>query len=76
MYTLQTLLFLRAASLSSPQMLNAVFLLLAVRYLFLPTVWLVFTFILYEGLLGGAAYVNTFHFISKEVKDSFRGPFI
>uniref|UniRef100_A0A3P9ARH2 Battenin n=1 Tax=Maylandia zebra TaxID=106582 RepID=A0A3P9ARH2_9CICH len=56
--------------LSVLQTLNAVFLLFAVRYLFLPTVWLVFTFILYEGLLGGAAYVNTFHFISKEVKDN------
>uniref|UniRef100_A0A3Q2V9J1 Battenin n=1 Tax=Haplochromis burtoni TaxID=8153 RepID=A0A3Q2V9J1_HAPBU len=56
--------------LSVLQTLNAVFLLLAVRYLFLPTVWLVFAFILYEGLLGGAAYVNTFHFISKEVKDN------
>lgn len=75
-YFIDTAVFLRAASLSSPQTLNAVFLLLAVRYLFLPTVWLVFAFILYEGLLGGAAYVNTFHFISKEVKDSFREPFI
>lgn len=75
-YFTDTAVFLRAASLSSPQTLNAVFLLLAVRYLFLPTVWLVFAFILYEGLLGGAAYVNTFHFISKEVKDSFREPFI
>lgn len=58
--------------LSVLQMLNAVFLLLAVRYLFLPTVWLVFAFILYEGLLGGAAYVNTFHFISKETEDRHR----
>nr|XP_014265325.1 battenin isoform X2 [Maylandia zebra] len=58
--------------LSVLQTLNAVFLLFAVRYLFLPTVWLVFTFILYEGLLGGAAYVNTFHFISKETEDRHR----
>uniref|UniRef100_A0AAZ1XJA2 Battenin n=1 Tax=Oreochromis aureus TaxID=47969 RepID=A0AAZ1XJA2_OREAU len=58
--------------LSVLQFLNAVFLLLAVRYLFLPTVWLVFAFILYEGLLGGAAYVNTFHFISKETEDRHR----
>uniref|UniRef100_A0A3B4H8Z5 Battenin n=1 Tax=Pundamilia nyererei TaxID=303518 RepID=A0A3B4H8Z5_9CICH len=58
--------------LSGLQTLNAVFLLLAVRYLFLHTVWLVFAFILYEGLLGGAAYVNTFHFISKETEDRHR----
>lgn len=49
------------------QVVNAVLLLLAVRFLFLPSAWLVFAVILYEGLLGGAAYVNTFYFISKEV---------
>lgn len=49
------------------QVVNAVLLLLAVRFLFLPSAWLVFVIILYEGLLGGAAYVNTFYFISKEV---------
>lgn len=54
------------------QVVNAVLLLLAVRFLFLPSVWLVFVIILYEGLLGGAAYVNTFYFISKEVRSSHR----
>lgn len=53
----------------SPQVLNAVLLLAAVQYQFLPSAWLVFAIILYEGLLGGAAYVNTFFFISKEVSD-------
>lgn len=50
------------------QVVNAVVLLFAVRYQFLPSIWLVFVIILYEGLLGGAAYVNTFYFISKEVR--------
>ncbi|KAM9345959.1 battenin [Symphorus nematophorus] len=58
--------------LSLLQVLNAVLLLFAVRYQFLPSAWLVFVIILYEGLLGGAAYVNTFYFISKETEDRQR----
>ncbi|XP_042249846.1 battenin [Thunnus thynnus] len=54
------------------QVVNAVLLLFAVRYQFLPSAWLVFAIILYEGLLGGAAYVNTFYFISKETEDRQR----
>ncbi|XP_077391806.1 battenin isoform X2 [Festucalex cinctus] len=54
------------------QVLNAVLLLLEVSYQFLPSVWLVFTIIFYEGLLGGTAYVNTFYFISKETEDRQR----
>uniref|UniRef100_A0A3Q1FER8 Battenin n=1 Tax=Acanthochromis polyacanthus TaxID=80966 RepID=A0A3Q1FER8_9TELE len=60
-------------ALSLLQVVNAVFLLFAVRYLFLPSAWLVFVIVLYEGLLGGAAYVNTFYFISKEVKSLSAG---
>ncbi|XP_008283958.1 battenin isoform X2 [Stegastes partitus] len=59
-------------ALSLLQVVNAVFLLFAVRYQFLPNAWLVFAIILYEGLLGGAAYVNTFFFISKETEDRYR----
>uniref|UniRef100_A0A7N6BSU4 Battenin n=1 Tax=Anabas testudineus TaxID=64144 RepID=A0A7N6BSU4_ANATE len=58
--------------LSLLQVLNAVLLLFAVRYQFLPSAWLVFVIILYEGLLGGAAYVNTFYFISMEMEDRHR----
>ncbi|XP_051905681.1 battenin [Hippocampus zosterae] len=54
------------------QVLNAVLLLLEVSYQFLPGAWLVFAIILYEGLLGGTAYVNTFYFISKETGDRQR----
>ncbi|XP_062263953.1 battenin isoform X2 [Platichthys flesus] len=59
-------------ALSLLQVVNAVLLLFAVRYLFLPSAWLVFAIVLYEGLLGGAAYVNTFYFISKESEDRHR----
>lgn len=54
------------------QVLNAVILLLAVWFQFLPNAWVVFVIILYEGLLGGAAYVNTFYFISVETEDRHR----
>ncbi|KAJ3583771.1 hypothetical protein NHX12_015593 [Muraenolepis orangiensis] len=54
------------------QCVNAVLLLLAVYYQFLPSPWLVFAIVLYEGLLGGTAYVNTFYFISKESADRER----
>ncbi|KTG32119.1 hypothetical protein cypCar_00007266 [Cyprinus carpio] len=46
--------------------LNAVLLAFAVYYQFLPNPWVVFIIVLYEGLLGGAAYVNTFFFIREE----------
>ncbi|XP_056258375.1 battenin isoform X1 [Seriola aureovittata] len=59
-------------ALSLLQVVNAVLLLFAVRYQFLPSAWLVFVIVLYEGLLGGAAYVNTFYFISKETEDRQR----
>jgi hypothetical protein len=36
-------------------------------YLFVPSIWIVFAAVLWEGLLGGAAYVNTFYRISMEV---------
>ncbi|XP_041828376.1 battenin [Melanotaenia boesemani] len=58
--------------LSLLQVVNAVFLWVAVRYQFLPSVWFVFAVVLYEGLLGGAAYVNTFYFISTETEGRHR----
>ncbi|XP_070585752.1 battenin-like isoform X1 [Erythrolamprus reginae] len=54
------------------QCLNMVFLLFAVSYMFLPSIFLVFVLILYEGLLGGAGYVNTFHCVSEESKPEHR----
>ncbi|XP_039191274.1 battenin [Crotalus tigris] len=54
------------------QCLNMLFLLFAVRYMFLPSIYMVFVLILYEGLLGGAGYVNTFHCVSEESKPEHR----
>ncbi|XP_051571657.1 battenin [Myxocyprinus asiaticus] len=58
--------------LSLLQCVNAVLLGVAVYYQFLPNPWVVFIIVLYEGLLGGAGYVNTFYFISKETADHER----
>ncbi|XP_037670356.1 battenin isoform X2 [Choloepus didactylus] len=54
------------------QCLNLGFLLADVWYSFLPSIYLVFLIILYEGLLGGAAYVNTFHNIALETSHKHR----
>ncbi|XP_051742653.1 battenin isoform X1 [Ctenopharyngodon idella] len=54
------------------QCVNAVLLVFAVYYQFLHYPWVVFIIVLYEGLLGGAAYVNTFHFISEETAERER----
>ncbi|XP_061081287.1 battenin [Conger conger] len=52
--------------LSVLQCVNAALLCVAVYAQFLPSAAVVFAIVAYEGLLGGAAYVNTFYFISKE----------
>uniref|UniRef100_A0A667IBH4 Battenin n=1 Tax=Lynx canadensis TaxID=61383 RepID=A0A667IBH4_LYNCA len=54
------------------QCFNLAFLLVDVWLSFLPSIYLVFLIILYEGLLGGAAYVNTFHNIALETSDEHR----
>ncbi|XP_060636534.2 battenin [Anolis sagrei] len=54
------------------QCLNMVFLVIAVSYMFLPSIYLVFVMIIYEGLLGGASYVNTFHCVSAESQPEHR----
>uniref|UniRef100_F6YSZ6 CLN3 lysosomal/endosomal transmembrane protein, battenin n=2 Tax=Macaca TaxID=9539 RepID=F6YSZ6_MACMU len=54
------------------QSLNLAFLLADVWFGFLPSIYFVFLIILYEGLLGGAAYVNTFHNIALETSDEHR----
>ncbi|KAM8778724.1 battenin isoform 1-T2 [Rhynchonycteris naso] len=54
------------------QGLNLAFLLVDVWVSFLPSIYLVFLIVLYEGFLGGAAYVNTFHSIALETSDEHR----
>ncbi|RWS31164.1 Battenin-like protein [Leptotrombidium deliense] len=54
------------------QGVNVILLLTQVMTSFIPSIWIVFTIIFYEGLLGGAAYVNTFYRISVEVSEALK----
>ncbi|KAG0730437.1 Battenin [Chionoecetes opilio] len=49
------------------QMINVVLFLTCAIYWWVKNIWLVFFLILWEGLLGGAAYVNTFYKVSQEI---------
>jgi battenin len=49
------------------QLINVVFFTFESIYAFVPNIWIVFAIILFEGLLGGGAYVNTFYRMSKEI---------
>ena len=54
------------------QIINLVLLISQSIYGFLPSVWWVFLTIFWEGLLGGAVYVNTFAEILENVSESER----
>ncbi|KAG8193241.1 hypothetical protein JTE90_005588 [Oedothorax gibbosus] len=54
------------------QFVNLVVLLVDVPFFFIPSIWIVFAIILYEGLLGGCAYVNTFYKITSEIPEEDR----
>ncbi|XP_065900790.1 battenin-like isoform X2 [Dysidea avara] len=41
-------------------------------YTFIPSFWITFFIILWEGLLGGATYVNAFYQLSSSVSDEHR----
>ena len=49
------------------QCINLVVLIMQALFDFIPTVWIIFAIIFWEGLLGGAVYVNTFAEISDHV---------
>ncbi|KAL7303239.1 battenin [Trichogramma pretiosum] len=49
------------------QFINVVIMTFEAIYYYIPTIWIVFALVLWEGLLGGAAYVNTFYRMTKEV---------
>lgn len=39
---------------------------------FSPTIWIIFALVLFEGLLGGGTYVNTYYRMSKEIPEDRR----
>jgi battenin len=49
------------------QIANLVFLVLQALFNFLPSVYLIFLIIFWEGLLGGLVYVNTFAEITDKI---------
>lgn len=53
--------------LSALQGVNVVYFTLEAVYGFTSSLWIVTVLVLWEGLLGGAAYVNTYFCISKQV---------
>lgn len=53
---------------SSVQGVNVIYFTLEAIYGFSASPWIVAVLVLWEGLLGGGAYVNTYFLISKEVR--------
>lgn len=49
------------------QFVNVIILLFDSIYYYIPNIWIVFAIVLWEGLLGGGAYVNTFYRMSTEI---------
>ncbi|KAL5015071.1 hypothetical protein ScPMuIL_009341 [Solemya velum] len=54
------------------QLLNMALLIGQVFFQFIPNIWIILAIVLYEGLLGGASFVNTFFRISAEVEPEHR----
>jgi len=48
------------------QFANVLVLSFEAVYLFIPSIWIVFTLVLFEGFVAGAAYVNTFYQVARE----------
>uniref|UniRef100_A0AC34R013 Battenin n=1 Tax=Panagrolaimus sp. JU765 TaxID=591449 RepID=A0AC34R013_9BILA len=53
-------------------MINAVFFTFDAVYFFVPQIWIIFILILYEGLLGGSSYVNTYNRLHQDVPANIR----
>jgi len=54
------------------QFINLALFVLQIYYRFITNIWVIFAVILFEGLLGGAAYVNSFYQISKKVTETLQ----
>ncbi|GMM32387.1 amino acid transporter [Martiniozyma asiatica (nom. inval.)] len=58
--------------LSILQMGNLIILILQSIFMYIQTFWVICAIILFEGLLGGAGYVNTFSQVRETTKESDR----
>lgn len=54
------------------QFVNVVYFTFEAIYMFTPSIWIIFVLILWEGLLGGGGYVNTFYRMQIEVPEARR----
>lgn len=54
------------------QFINVAIVLTEVLTYFLPTIWIIFGVVLWEGLLSGSAYVNTYYRMSIEISENRR----
>ena len=41
-------------------------------YAWIPSIWIVFVVVFWEGLLGGSTYVNAFHNVARNVDPLYR----
>lgn len=49
------------------QLINVFILILQSMFVIIPNVYIIMIIVFYEGLLGGAAYINTFLLVSETV---------
>ncbi|XP_033220580.1 battenin [Belonocnema kinseyi] len=54
------------------QFINVIILLCETLFYYVPNIWIIFALVLWEGLLGGGAYVNTFYRMVKELPSGDR----
>eukprot|EP01124_Arcella_intermedia_P019853 TRINITY_DN2720_c0_g1_i1.p1 TRINITY_DN2720_c0_g1~~TRINITY_DN2720_c0_g1_i1.p1 ORF type:complete len:508 (+),score=63.32 TRINITY_DN2720_c0_g1_i1:26-1525(+) len=58
--------------LAGLQIANMIFLGTVAYWNYIPNIWIVFAIILYEGLIGGAIFVNTFYRVAEEVEGDLK----
>lgn len=54
------------------QMINVGLVLTQIWLRFMPNIWFMLAIVLWEGLLGGLAYVNTFYRIYNEINQRYK----
>lgn len=54
------------------QFVNVIFFTFQAIFMTVPMIWVIFIVVLWEGLLGGCCYVNTFNRISKELPMQYK----
>ena len=48
------------------QVINAILLSIDAAFNFIPNIYITFVIVIWEGLMGGSIYVNTFYLISQK----------